>query len=186
MIYYRFWCHFSALHHQTGPHFGVMEENIVRIDWQNNFYPHIPVTLRNLVGGNKCSLNAVLQSLKACPAFRNFVHNNLRNRSWKNDLPVVPIFQDTLCYAFWESFLSNDLRQIDHDRDMSRNRQDKLTYGFDGERNYNNSRFALLDAPWDAPVFGFKEPFQIGDVNDMLDIHDIVGCLDTNLCLTDS
>ena len=165
-----------------------MEGNVNDIDWQNFFYPHIPVTLRNRVGENKCSLNAVFQALKACPAFRNFVHNNLRNRSWKCELPVVPIFQNQLFYAFWESFLSNDLRDGPQSRHgpETRKKQPKSVFGFDGEKNFNNTRFSMLDVPWEEPIFGFADKFQIGRYNEMLDIHDIVGCLDQNMLLTES
>jgi hypothetical protein len=124
--------------------------------------------------------------LKACPCFRNFVHNNLRNRTWKFDIPVISLFQDRLFYAFWESFLSNDLRDGQQPRTEARQKQQKSQFGFDGEKNYNNTRFAILDFPWDAPIFGFTERYTIGRTNEMLDIHDIVGVLDKTMVLTES
>ena len=87
-----------------------MTDYLDSLDFNNYFWPLLPVVLKNGLGENKCWLNSVLQGLKGSPSFRNFVFAKIRGRSFPGDEINPEIWKDPMTIAFWDSFLCNDLR----------------------------------------------------------------------------
>ena len=153
------------------------------IDYNELFFPNIPVGLFNRKGENKCWAISPVQALKACPCFRNHLFKKLSGLTTSDD--CTDIWQHRQMYAFWASFLNNALidPQLSTPQRFSLNSMNASVTGFFGELFHKNTRFACIEYPWSYEIFGFVGTYHTGNNNPFEEITSGFNVLEKSLQL---